>query len=143
MWNENAPLELLKDLPAVLNDANLARLQQVIDYDKFTNSAECGYDLCGQYAPFCEGCDKSVPYPCAVSYVKMKQAEGMDIKIQSEMEEALSETAEPECACEEAPAEEAACTCEEAPAEEPACEEAPAEEKPKKYIRIAIARRRV
>lgn len=144
MWNENAPLELLKDLPAVLNEANLARLQQVIDYDKFNNSAECGYDLCGQYAPFCEGCDKSVPYPCAVSYVKMKQAEGMDIKIQSEMEEVLSEKVE----CEEAPAEE---TCEEAPAEE-ACEEAPAEEaqaeevaeeQPKKYIRIAIARRRV
>ena len=79
MWNENAPLELLKDLPAVLNEANLARLQQVIDYDKFINSAECGCDLCGSYAPFCEGCDKCVQYPCAVAYVKMKQAEGMDV----------------------------------------------------------------
>ena len=178
MWNENAPLELLKELPAVLNDANLARLQQVIDYDKFINSTECGYDLCGQYAPFCEGCDKCVPYPCAVSYIKMKQAEGMDVKIQSEVEDVLSEPAEEqpaECeACEEAveePAEECAEECEapveetaeeqpeevsepseecEAPAEaeeQPAEEcEAPAEEEEKaekKYIRIAIARRRV
>ena len=91
MWNENAPLELLKELPAVLNEANLARLQQVIDIDKFINSSEMGYDLCGQYAPFCEGCDKTVQFPCAVSYVKMKQAQGMDIKLQSEVEEVLSE----------------------------------------------------
>ena len=110
MWNENAPLELLKDLPAVLNEANLARLQQVIDYDKFINSAECGCDLCGSYAPFCEGCDKCVQYPCAVSYVKMKQAEGMDIKIQSEVEEVLSEAPVETCECAEQPAEEA-CEC--------------------------------
>lgn len=134
MWNENAPLELLKELPAVLNEANLARLQQVIDIDKFINSSECGYDLCGQYAPFCEGCDKTLKYPCAVSYVKMKQAEGMDIKLQSEMEEVLSETPEQPCCCEEQP-----CECEQQPAE---AEEAPVEEAPKKYIRIAIARRK-
>lgn len=91
MWNENTPLELLKELPAVLNEANLARIQQVIDYDKFINSAECGYDLCGSYAPFCNGCDKSRQHPCAVSYVKMKQAEGMDVKLQSDVEAALSE----------------------------------------------------
>ena len=135
MWNENAPLELLKDLPAVLNEANLARLQQVIDYDKFINSAECGCDLCGSYAPFCEGCDKCVQYPCAVAYVKMKQAEGMDIKIQSEIEEVLSEAGEQPCEC-----------CAEQPEEEDVCEqpadETPVEEQPKRYIRIAIARRR-
>ncbi len=121
MWNENAPLELLKELPAVLNEANLARLQQVIDYDKFINSAECGYDLCGQYAPFCEGCDKDIPFPCATAYVKMMQANGMEIKIQSDIEDVLSENV-----CEEE-------HCEEYPAEETA---------PKKYIRIAIAKRR-
>ena len=143
MWNENTPLELLKELPAVVNEANLARLQEVIDYDKFINSTELGYDLCGQYAPFCEGCDKSLPYPCAVSYIKMKQAEGMDVKIQSEVEEALSENCEEEIPAEEQPCEE--CTeqqpeeqVEEQAAEEPVCEEQPA----KKYIRIAIARRR-
>lgn len=122
MWNENAPLELLKELPAVLNEANLARLQQVIDIDKFINSSECGYDLCGKYAPFCEGCDKTLHYPCAVSYVKMKQAEGMEIKLQSEMEEVLSEVEEQPCECGEQPAE--------------------TEESPKKLIRIAIARRK-
>ena len=156
MWNENAPLELLKDLPTVLNEANLARLQQVIDYDKFINSSECGYDLCGQYAPFCEGCDKTVQYPCAVSYVKMKQAEGMDIKIQSEVEEVLSEAPVETCECAEQPAEEAcecteqSCECQETCECEENCEcqEAPAEEAvneqpPKKLIRIAIARRRV
>ncbi len=139
MWNENTPLELLKELPAVVNEANLARLQEVIDYDKFINSTELGYDLCGQYAPFCEGCDKSLPYPCAVSYIKMKQAEGMDVKIQSEVEEALSENCEEEAPAEEQPCEECAeQQAEEQAAEEPVCEEQPA----KKYIRIAIARRR-
>ena len=47
-------------------------IRRWMDYDKFINSTECGYDLCGQYAPFCEGCDKCVPYPCAVSYIKIK-----------------------------------------------------------------------
>lgn len=81
MWNENAPLELLKELPSVLNEANLARIQSVIDYDKFINSAESGYDLCGSYAPFCNGCDKTVVHPCAVAYIRMKQAEGMDVQM--------------------------------------------------------------
>lgn len=85
MWNENAPLELLKGMPEVINDANLARIQDVIDIDKFVNSSECGYDLCGTYAPFCNGCDKSVQYPCAVSYIKMKQTEGMGVKLESEV----------------------------------------------------------
>ncbi len=132
MWNENAPLELLKELPAVLNEANLARLQQVIDIDKFINSSEMGYDLCGQYAPFCEGCDKTVQFPCAVSYVKMKQAQGMDIKLQSEVEEVLSEVPAEEVVEEQAVVEESA-----------PVEEETVEEQPKKYIRIAIARRRV
>jgi hypothetical protein len=87
MWNENAPFELLKELPAVLNDANLARLQSVIDYDKFINSTECGYDLCGSYAPFCNGCDKSGYYPCAVAYVKMKQSQGYDVELQNRQNE--------------------------------------------------------
>ncbi len=107
MWNENAPLELLKELPAVLNEANLARIQSVIDIDKFVNSSECGYDLCGTYAPFCEGCDKSLQHPCAVAYVKMKQAQGMQVTIAGDP----------------------------APAEE--------EQKSKKVIRIAVARRKV
>lgn len=125
MWNENAPLELLKELPAVLNEANLARLQSVIDYDKFINSAESGYDLCGCYAPFCRGCDKSVVHPCAVSYVRMKQAEGMAVRMEDYPAAEQVAVAEPEAEC--------AATSQ---AEEPV------EEKPKK-IRIAVARKKI
>ncbi len=81
MWNETAPSELLKEMPMVINDGNLERIQSLIDYDKFINSAECGYDLCGSYAPFCKGCDKTRYCPCAYSYIKMKQAEGLKVYI--------------------------------------------------------------
>ncbi|MGN0804783.1 MAG: hypothetical protein ACI4MS_05315 [Candidatus Coproplasma sp.] len=81
MWNENAPLELLKTMPNVLTEENLANIQSVIDVDKYENSYQLGQDLCGTYAPFCNGCDKTVNCPCAVAYVKMKQAEGMDVAI--------------------------------------------------------------
>jgi len=86
MWNENKPLELLKDMPQVLDEKNLADIQLVIDEDKYVNSWELGRDLCGEYAPFCANCDKSLTNPCAVSYVKMKISEGMQVKIASEEE---------------------------------------------------------
>lgn len=91
MWNENAPLELLKEMPHVLTIENLSVIQEVIDKDKFINSQLQGCDLCGSYAPFCNGCDKSVQYPCAVSYVKMKQNEGMDVEIEELAEEPVPE----------------------------------------------------
>lgn len=81
MWNENAPLELLKTMPNILTEENLANIQSVIDVDKYENSYKLGKDLCGTYAPFCNNCDKVGNYPCAVAYVKMKQAEGMEIAI--------------------------------------------------------------
>jgi hypothetical protein len=87
MWNENAPMELLKDLPRVLNEANLARLQSVIDSDKYVNSEEYGYDLCGSYAPFCSECKKQGNTPCAVTYVQMMQKQGMDVEIEGEKKE--------------------------------------------------------
>ncbi|MGN0814221.1 MAG: hypothetical protein ACI4MH_03215 [Candidatus Coproplasma sp.] len=138
MWNENAPLALLKELPAELNQANLARIQQVIDFDKFINSSECGYDLCGSYAPFCQGCDKGVNYPCAVAYVKMMQAQGMEISIAEEN----SSSEQPEEVAEEQSVETAAEHPEEAVEEQPE-EQPPVDaEQPKKLIRIAIARRK-
>ncbi|MBE7088211.1 MAG: hypothetical protein E7370_01620 [Clostridiales bacterium] len=85
MWNENLPLELLKDMPTELNEENTAKIQRVIDVDKYKNSEWKGYDLCGEYAPFCKGCDKWIPYPCAYSYIKMKQAEGMEVKINEDV----------------------------------------------------------
>ncbi len=81
MWNSQAPLELLKEMPAQLNRANLERIQQMIDVDKYRNSFELHKDLCGEYAPFCNVCDKDVVCPCAVAYVKMLQAEGLNIEI--------------------------------------------------------------
>ncbi len=82
MWNENGPLELLKELPQVLTADNLAQIQKVIDDDKYINSKVLDGDLCGQYAPFCHNCDKSVDNPCAVAYVRMKIKEGMDVQMQ-------------------------------------------------------------
>lgn len=82
MWNSDAPMELLSDMPHQLNQANLERIQEVIDVDKYRNSFDLGRDLCGEYAPFCNGfCDKSLACPCAVAFVKMKQAEGMEVEI--------------------------------------------------------------
>lgn len=82
MWDENAPLELLKDMPKVLSVENLAKIQEVIDKDKYINSYEMGCDLCGRYAPFCGGCDKNVQYPCAVAFVKMAHESGMEVEIE-------------------------------------------------------------
>lgn len=91
MWNEQGPLELLKEMPNVLTAENLAQIQRVIDNDKFINSQKLRGDLCGKYAPFCAGCDKSVPKPCAVAYVRMKIKEGMEV----EMENIPAEAPEP------------------------------------------------
>lgn len=91
MWNENRPLELLKEMPQVLTAENLTQIQQVIDDDKFLNSQVLKKDLCGSYAPFCKNCDKSVPKPCAVAYVRMKIKEGMEVS----MENIPSEAPEP------------------------------------------------
>lgn len=84
MWNENAPLELLAVKSKDLTEENLSEIQGIIDWDKYINSSIMHMDLCGSYAPFCDGCDKSQKYPCALAYINMKKAEGMDITLQSE-----------------------------------------------------------
>lgn len=121
MWDENEVLEMLKDMPQVLTDENLLKIQKLIDDNKYWHSSELQRDLCGTYAPFCRICDKSVLTPCAVAYVRMKIAEGMEIGMENVSEqcdaealkEALAQDAEqPE------PAEESAVSEEAAPAEE-------------------------
>jgi len=114
MWNSEAPLKLLSEMPAHLNIDNLREIQQIIDVDKYKHSEIFKRDLCGEYSPFCELCEKHIKYPCAVAYVKMKQSEGMELEIAATEEELSVE------------------------------EEETAEtlEAPKKYIRIAIARRK-
>ena len=126
MWNSEAPLKLLISMPSYLTLENLKNIQKIIDDDKFINSKQYHRDLCGLYAPFCENCDKKVIYPCAVAYVKMKQAEGMEVEIAvalDEPEEEVEEVVE-----------------EPQVIEEPVVETA---EKPaSKRIRIAIAKRK-
>ncbi|MDE7306358.1 MAG: hypothetical protein K2N33_03115, partial [Clostridia bacterium] len=81
MWDNNTPLQLLKTMPRKLNQDNLAKIQMIIDADKYKNSLVSGFDLCGIYAPFCRGCDKTSIYPCAIAYIRMLQSEGMKIQI--------------------------------------------------------------
>ncbi len=81
MWDNNAPLQLLKTMPSRLNQENLEKIQLLIDADKYKNSIISGFDLCGIFAPFCRGCDKTSIYPCAVSYIRMLQSQGMNIEI--------------------------------------------------------------
>ncbi|MGN0824040.1 MAG: hypothetical protein ACI4MB_03100 [Candidatus Coproplasma sp.] len=98
MWDENAPLELLKEMPKVLTIENLCKIQEVIDKDKYLNSIQQGGDLCGSYAPFCETCIKAVKYPCAVAYVKMMQQKGLEVEIEKvayASEPAVEPVAEP------------------------------------------------
>ena len=94
IWNEDGPLELLQGMPSVLSADNLAQIQQVIDNDKFLNSQKLRGDLCGKYAPFCKNCDKSVPTPCAVAYVRMKIKEGLELKMEEIPSEAPEEIKE-------------------------------------------------
>lgn len=114
MWDREAPLRLLKTMPKQLDIKNLQHIQKVIDVDKYNNSYKLQRDLCGEYAPFCQNCDKWVKYPCAVAYVKMQQAEGVDVEI---------------AATAYLPA-------------DTEVEDFPVETTPKKGIRIAIAKRK-
>ena len=61
MWNSQAPLKLLLSMPSTLDRDNLILLQKTIDVDKIVNSQMYGRDLCGEYAPFCEFCNKNLP----------------------------------------------------------------------------------
>lgn len=99
-WNSNAPMELLSRMPHKLSKSNLEAIQKVIDNDKDLCSIMLERDLCGEYAPFCVLCDKSMRTPCAVAYIRMKQAEGIQLEIavseENSDENANSELAEKE-----------------------------------------------
>ena len=133
MWNSQEPLKLLLSMPTQLTRENVENLQAVIDVDKIINSQKYRRDLCGEYAPFCDYCDKSVRFPCAHAYVKMKKAEGLDVEVPEEVYNSLKIETE---VVEEA-----------APAEEEVVEEEVeevvevTEEAPKKRIRIAVAKK--
>lgn len=89
-WDSNIPLKLLSRMPARLTKANLEAIQKVIDNDKYICSTLLNRDLCREYAPFCALCDKSMRNPCAVAYIRMRQAEDIQYEI------AIAEGAEDE-----------------------------------------------
>lgn len=80
MYN-NSVLKILADMPTKLSAKNLEVLQSVIDKDKLAYSIEMNRDMCGEYAPFCSFCDKTITYPCAAAFVKFKQSEGLQLEI--------------------------------------------------------------
>ena len=130
MWNSQEPLKLLLSMPTQLTRENVENLQAVIDVDKIVNSQKYGRDLCGEYAPFCDYCDKSVRFPCAHAYVKLKQAEGLDVEVPEEVYNSLK--------LEESTVQE---VVEETAATEEEVVEEEVVETPKKRIRIAIAKK--
>ena len=128
MWNSQEPLKLLLSMPAQLTRENVENLQAVIDVDKIINSLRFKRDSCGEHDPLCDYCDKSVRFPCAHAYVKMKQSEGLDVEVPEEVYNSLKIEQE---AVEEV-----------APAEETETEEVNEEEEaPIKRIRIAVAKK--
>lgn len=83
MWDSNALFQLIKSMPKTLSKENIERIQMVIDADKYKNSLLSGFDLCDMYmyAPFCRGCRKTSIYPCAIAYINMLRAEGIDVEL--------------------------------------------------------------
>lgn len=98
MWDSQAPLQLLSSMPKKLSKENLEKLQMVIDADKYKNSLLCGFDLCEMYAPFCRDCKKTGIYPCAIAYINMLRANGVDVEIDAKPVniEVKPSTAEPQ-----------------------------------------------
>ena len=159
MWDSNSPLKLLNTMPRKLTKENLEKLQLVIDADKYKNSLISGFDLCGMYAPFCRDCKKTSIYPCAIAYINLMKASGMDIEIDAQpVEPSEPHSFEVKEPVEEEPevVEEVSVEAEEEVAvsepEEPVEVEEPVvapkeevvQEKPvKRRIRIAIARRKL
>ena len=152
MWDSSTPLEILKSMPKVLEKEHLEKLELLLEADKYKNQILSGTDLCGTYAPICEGCDKEKQYPCAVAYVNYLKEQGMDIDIATEEEESVAEEVETVTEEEETVTEETESAVEEQPVEQSSeiveenevAEENKTVEKPegKRIIRIATARKR-
>lgn len=125
MWNSDRPFELFQQMSKEITGEDLKRLQQAINEDKETESNRQNRDVCGDYAPFCEYCNKNLSYPCAQAYIKMKSEEGCDVSV-----------AEPYSS-------ESVTIAEEPNTSDSFVETNGGEEetKPKKYIRIAHIRR--
>ncbi len=75
MWDKNRPIQLLYEFRNLSGERYLMQVQKIIDADKYNGSCEEGSDLCGEYAQFCNYCDKSLGMPCASAYYNMLNSE--------------------------------------------------------------------
>ena len=150
MWDNNTPLQLIKSMPKVLENEHLEKLQKLLEADKLKLQLLGDCELCGNYAPFCDGCNKETKYPCAVSYVNYLKAQGVDISLASDLPDNSTESAE-ENSVEEVPTtqtevEDVAADAESEEVAEQSEEKAetdkPVQNDGKKRIRIAIARKK-
>ena len=89
MWNNEKPLKFLMSLPDKIGRESLKRLQSIIDEDRSLNREESDIEICGRYAPFCKFCDKTMLYPCAMSYVKLQQNDGLCIEVSESVYDSL------------------------------------------------------
>ena len=140
-WNSNAPLELLSQMPKRLTNENLEKIQAVIDNDKMICGIMMGKEVCGEYAPFCDLCNRSLDTPCAVAYIKMLQAEGYDYELPLSENEFVFE--EEEFVDEEPVEVTETVEVYEEPYEEYYKEEVEEDDLPKMRVRIATLKRKI
>ena len=150
MWDNITPLKLLETMPENLEDEHLEKLQMLLEADKNKNQIFSGTDLCGAYAPFCEGCNKENKYPCAVAYLNyLKEQRESEIPAEIQNDEAEPVTEEQSPAIDTVEEQQSATdNAEEQPQAieevKEVIEEVKTEEEPQKTkIRIAIARKKL
>ena len=94
MWDNVTPLKLLETMPENLEEDDLVKLQLLLEADRYKNQIIAGTDLCGTYAPICEGCNKEGKHPCAVAYLNYIKGQGANTEV-GDTEQTVEESAEP------------------------------------------------
>ena len=122
-WNNNTPMELLSQAPDFFTESNRETIQAIIDNDKIICSTMLGYDVCGTYAPFCAVCEKSLKTPCAVAYIRWRQAEEILLEAACSCDGPQAEERVENVMAEEPHVEESTYECIEVTADEPVAEE--------------------
>ena len=151
MWDNITPLKLLESMPETLEDEHLAKLQLLLEADRYKNQIVNGADLCGTYAPICDGCDKGAQYPCAAAYLNYlkSQAEANEVEadipaedLKNNAEEEIAEPLSKVDSIEEQPLPVEEAVEEVGEVKSDIVSDEPEPEQPKTRIRIAIARKR-
>lgn len=73
MWNKEQTIDMLNALNQDYETDAIKAIQKQIDIEKFVNSSNLEFDLCGYYAPFCDYCSRVGSYPCAYAFFKYKE----------------------------------------------------------------------